>query len=100
MEISQAWGHKGPMIATSLSTAEKLISFPSEQKFFYVWDLSWIRNSRELNDYEKYKRIYTDSSLSLIARSESHKQAIENCFNRKVEHVVSDFNIQDILEIL
>ena len=100
MEISQAWNHKGPMIATTLSTAEKLISFPCEKKFFYVWDLSWIRNSRQVSIYEKYKSIYTDKSLHIIARSESHKKAIENCFNREVKHVVSDFNIKDILEIL
>ena len=51
-------------------------------------------------EYEKYIDVYTDSSLELIARSEPHKQAIENAFNRKVNHVVSDFNIDKILEIL
>ena len=100
MEISQAWSHKGPMIATTISTAQNLAAFPSEKKFFYVWDLSWIRNSRQVSNYESYKSIYTDMSLEIIARSESHKRAIENCFNREVKHVVSDFNIKDILEIL
>jgi len=100
MEISHAFNHKGPMIATTLSTAKKLISFAAEKKFFYVWDLSWIRNSREVSHYEQYESIYTNTSLELIARSESHKRAIENCFNRQVNHVVSDFNIKKILEIL
>ena len=100
MEISHAFNHKGPMIATTVSTAEKLISFPSEKKFFYVWDLSWVRNSRQLSEYEKYKKVYCDESLELIARSKSHKKAIENCFNRKVKHVISDFRIEEILEIL
>jgi len=100
MEISHAFNHKGPMIATTLSTAQKLISFASEKKFFYVWDLSWIRNSMQVSNYESYNSIYTNTSLELIARSESHKKAIENCFNRKVNHVVSDFNIKEMLEIL
>ena len=100
MEISQAFNHKGPMIATTISTAEKLISFPSEKKFFYVWDLSWVRNSRRLNEYEKYNKVYSDKSLELIARSQSHKKAIQNCFNREVNHVISDFKIEEILEIL
>ena len=100
MEISSAFNHKGPMIATTPSTARKLISFASEKKFFYVWDLSWVRNSRGTQQYEAYKDVYLNKSLELIARSESHKKAIESCFNREVKHVISDFKIEDILEIL
>lgn len=100
MEISQAWSHKGPMIATSFGTAEKLLGFPCERKLFYIWDLSWIRNSRGVNAYESYEHVYTNKSLELIARNESHKKAIENCFNREVKHIVSDFNIEKIMEIL
>ena len=100
MEISQAFNHKGPIIATTLSTARKLTELPSEKKFFYVWDLSWVRNSRGVQQYEAYKDVYLNKSLELIARSESHKKAIESCFNREVKHVISDFKIEDILEIL
>ena len=101
MQISEAWGHKGPVIATSFSTAYKLIGFPNKKKIFYIWDLEWIRAKQSgIKEYEKYIDVYTDSSLELIARSEPHKQAIENAFNRKVNHVVSDFNIDKILEIL
>ena len=97
MQISEAWGQEGPIIATSFSTANKLASFPSEKKFFYVWDLDWIRNSYR---YESLSQVYTDESLNLIARSESHKKAIENAFNREISHVVPDFNINEILSIL
>lgn len=99
MQISEAWGQSGPIIATSISTANKLASFPSEKKFFYVWDLEWIRNS-QIKEYEKYSNVYKDKSLKLIARSESHKKIIENAFNREVSYVVSDFNIEKILTIL
>ncbi|SVC44680.1 uncharacterized protein METZ01_LOCUS297534, partial [marine metagenome] len=47
MQIAEAWGHHGPMIATSLSTAQKLIGFPSERKLFYVWDLEWLRGQQQ-----------------------------------------------------
>ena len=97
MQMSEAWGQSGPIIATSASTAKKLTSFPSKEKFFYVWDLDWVRN---LQRYEKLSEIYTDKSLTLIARSYSHKKAIENAFNREVSHIVSDFNINEILSIL
>lgn len=101
MQISEAWFQPGPIIATSISTAKSLIKFPAEKKFFYVWDLEWIRNnpSQTLN-YESFKNIYTNKDLSLIARSTSHKKLIENCFNRKVEHVVEDFNINKILGVI
>ncbi len=99
MQIAEAWGQDGPIIATSLSTAHQLIKFPSAKKIFYVWDLEWIRDGHA-RQYEKYSLIYQDKSLELIARSKPHKKAIENAFNRKVEHVVSDFNMSAILEIL
>ncbi|HCI70948.1 MAG TPA: hypothetical protein DHV30_10260 [Balneola sp.] len=99
MHISSAWGMSGPVIATSFSTAYKLLNFPSSKKFFYVWNLEWITGN-DIKQYERYKKVYQDTSLSLIARSEPHKKIIENAFNRDVEHVVSDFNMSEILEII
>ena len=99
MQIAEAWGQSGAIIATTLSTARKLQKIPAKKKMFYVWDLEWLRNAGE-KSYEKYSSVYGDSSLCLVARSEHHKKAIENAFNRSVEHVVSDFNMQNILEIL
>jgi len=101
MDLSDAWVNKGPVIATTLSTARKMISFPSERKLFYVWDIEWIRNNH-MNTlrYEEYENVYGDNSIELIARSESHKKIIENTFNRSVSHIVSDFDVSEILEIL
>ena len=39
MQIAEAWGHHGTIVATSLSTAQKLIGMPSEKKLFYVFRL-------------------------------------------------------------
>tara|TARA_Y100001938_G_scaffold151098_1_gene245962 strand:- start:3509 stop:3997 length:489 start_codon:yes stop_codon:yes gene_type:complete len=100
MQISDAWFQHGPTIATSFSTASKLASFPCERKIFYVWDLEWIRNERGTRQYEQYNNVYCNESIEIIARSEPHKLAIENAFNRRVNHVVSDFEPSKILEIL
>jgi hypothetical protein len=101
MNLSDAWANNGPVIATSLSTAKKMISFPSDRKLFYVWDIEWIRNNHmKTLEYEEYSEVYTDNSLELIARSEPHKRIIENAFNKPVSHIVSDFNMSEILEIL
>ena len=99
MQISEAWGQLGPIIATSFSTARSLCEFPSSKRFFYVWDLEWIRDV-QLKKYEEYRSVYSDESLSLIARSDHHKKAIENAFNREVKFVVSDFDIKHIMEVI
>ena len=101
MDMSDAWANDGPVIATTLSTAQKMLSFPSRKKIFYIWDIEWIRNSPvKTLEYEEYSNVYTNKSLELIARSEAHKKIIENAFNRKVSHVVSDFDMSQILEVL
>lgn len=100
MEISEAWCNSGPVVASSYSTASKMSSFPSERKLFYVWDLEWLRSRDVYQRYEQHKDVYCDESIELIARSDSNKRCIENAFNRPVEHVVDDFNLEKILEIL
>ena len=100
MQISDCWFQGGPTIATSFLTANKLKNFTCDKKFFYVWDLEWIRNQFGVNRYEEYRDTYCDKSMSIIARSEPHKKAIENTFNRSVDYIVPDFEISKILEIL
>jgi len=98
MQIAEAWAQKGVGIATSLSTASKLLSLPCmERKLFYVWDLTWLRHPKH---YEYHASIYTNQHLELIARSESHAKLITNCFNRDVKHILRDFNHEELLEIL
>ena len=100
MQISDCWFQDGPTIATSFSTANKLKNFTCEKKLFYIWDLEWIRNQSSTKQYEQCRDIYCDKSIDIIARSESHKHAIENAFNRKVNYIVPDFETAKILEIL
>ena len=97
MQIAEAWGQHKPLIATSLSTAFKLISFPTVRKLFYVWDLEWLRGKNR--QYEQFADVYTHPELELVARSEAHADAIENAFNRKVNNIVSDFDIPKLMRI-
>ena len=101
MPINDAWGNDGAIIATTISTAEKMLSFNSNKKIFYVWDIEWIRNRQGYSlEYEKYENVYNSKNISLVARSHSHRKIIENAFNRKVEHIVSDFNMQQMMEAI
>ena len=99
MQIAEAWGQHGTMMSTSLSTAHKLIGFPSERKIFYVWDLEWLRGHKERH-YKLSADIYTHPDLELMARSQDHKNVIENAFNKEVKHIVPDFDIAKLLQAL
>ncbi len=82
MHISNAYAYNGTIMATTLSTAEKLIIFPSPaKKYFLVWDLEWLRIKQR--NFRFLSSIYSNPDLILVARSEDHKQVIENCWNVK-----------------
>lgn len=97
MQLNEAWGYNGPLIATDLTTARKLIKFPgTKNKYFYVWDLEWLRLRRK--NFTELYNIYGSKKLKLLARSASHAQLIANCWNREVPTIVDDFNINKIIE--
>jgi hypothetical protein len=96
MQINEAYGYDGVVLATSLLTADKLIRFPSpKKKLFYVWDLEWLRIQSK--QFTTLRAIYGHPELELIARSKEHARLIEECWNRPVAHVVDDFNIESLL---
>ena len=93
--IIEAWDQKGPMLATTESTAQKLKNFVgTKQRFYYLWNLEWY-NKVLPEDY-----VLWDSSIKLICRSYVHAQVIRNNFNREVDYVVDNFDIEEIMEIV
>ncbi len=91
MQINEIYSFPGPAIATDLSTANTLIAAPSPvRKYFYVWDLEWIRMPQK--NYESLAHIYQNPELQLIARSGSHKKLLENCWNRTNILTASSFD--------
>lgn len=97
-QCAEAICYDGPVIATSVSTAVRLSNLPgSPKKFFYCYDLEWIKP--QPTNYEEMARVYLDPKLSLIARGEDHAKLIENCWNRTPVGVVEDFDIDRLLAI-
>lgn len=95
MQIIEGWGLDGVLVATSLSTAENIIKFPSAtKKFFYVWDLEWIRQH---NTYRYFQDIYGNKELNLISRSKDHAKAIKHAWNRD-SIIIEDFNLKEIVK--
>lgn len=99
MQMAEAWAQAGSTIATNLSTAAKLINFIGpKKKFFYVWDLEWLRGP--IVNYDKvFLPIYTHPQLQLIARSSIHAKLIANCFNREVIGIVDNANMDDLISL-
>lgn len=99
MQMIEAFDQEGSMIATSLPTAGRLLTMPRPMpKLYYVWDLEWQRYSNM--QWSSVQRILGSSELILLARSESHKVAIESCFDVRVHSIIEDFNLEQILEVI
>jgi len=98
MNVSEAYDQKGLMIATTPSTAAKLIyCWGADKKVFYNYDCYWLRGQR--TNYEYLMNLYLNNEFDLIVRSESHKLLLENNFTAKVKTVVENFNIKEMLEL-
>jgi len=97
---SELWDFDGTLITTDISTtlsSQKAVN--AARTFFYVWDLEWRRQNGSEN-YDDNIKAFTDENIELIARSKSHATAISNFCNRKVKHVVDDFNIEQLMRII
>lgn len=101
MGMQESFGVFGPTVATCCKTAATLINNIGQskrEKYFYVWDLEWLRGQQKV--FDRYKDIYWHPHLQLIARSEEHKKIIENCWNRKVVGICDDFSFEDFKKII
>lgn len=92
--ISEMWSCGGLVIATNLTTANTLAkAVIKAKKVFYVWDLEFLRGNK---NFVENSRIYRDPRLTLICRSQSHAEALENYCNRKPDAIIPDMNIERI----
>ncbi len=90
MHVSEAYNFNGPVIATDLKTAYKLIQFPTPKpKFFFLNDLEWVHFPQK--NYDTLEAIYRNKELTLLARHEEHAKLIEKCWNVHVDSVVPNY---------
>lgn len=88
----------GPILATSLSTLAILINLNIKaDKFFYCWDLEWLylENSNSIS-YSDNIELFRNAYITLVARSKSHAELIENYANKKVSYIISDWDYEKI----
>lgn len=101
MSLNEIWNFNGVLISTDINTTLALKKcFAPLKKIFYVWDLEWMRPAIGQNiEFERVIQAFSDESIDLVARSKDHAKAIENYSNRKVKHIVENFNIEKLMRI-
>jgi hypothetical protein len=100
MNIHEAWSFDGTLIATNLNTAQQLIRLTgTKKKFFYIWDLEWMRLSQQSRHFRSIRSVYANPQLKLLARGEDHKKVLEDCWNLKVYDIIEDFDIDKIASL-
>ncbi len=98
MNISYYATYYGCTIANSVETANLVLKTQnSSRKFFYVWDLEWLRRPIQFTDVVSIMR---DKRIELITRSQYHKDLIEKYANREVAGIVDNWNMQQLEEIV
>jgi hypothetical protein len=101
MAINEIWNFEGALVSTDMNTTLTLKKcFTPRKKIFYVWDLEWMRNSMgQTKNFENTIEAFSDETIELVARSKDHAKAIENLSNRKINHIVENFNIEKLMRI-
>ena len=98
MQMAEAYGFDGTLVATSFSTAKKTLQLPTPtKKAFYVWDLEWLRMKKK--DFRSLQQVYGNPELLLIARSEDHARVLENAWNRKVSLITDNCDLRQMLKL-
>ena len=90
MQFNEVWSFRGPVVATNLGTAHKLLqaSSPTE-RYLYCQDLEWTRFP--FKNYHELASIYRNPKIKLIAKTLDHKIMIEDCWNVKINLICETF---------
>ena len=98
MCINEIMSFKGTLITTTLDTTLMALARNTRKDnrvIFYVWDLEWMRPNK--NNF-LYNHSIFHGVHKIVARSENHSKSIENYCNRKVDLIVKEFNVEEIVQ--
>jgi hypothetical protein len=94
MNITEIFSYDGILISTTLdNTKLSLKTLGNIKRYFYVWDLEFLRNRK---DYIDNIQIYRNPNIELIARSNDCAKAIKNYCGRTPSMIMPNFSFQEI----
>ena len=98
MPDTEIWGFNSPVISTDLETTSSLINMVGPtKKYFYVWDLEWMRLESFM--HKELSKIYNHEDIELISRSKRHQLITGECW-RYPSHIMNDFSHKDLMRII
>lgn len=96
MQVREAWGFKGVLIATNLETARILDYIPGpSQKLLYLWQLEWMLCDET---YQQMSELYQNDTIELIARSTSYADLISQLWKKPIE-IMENFDYEKLIRI-
>jgi len=97
MNLYEAWNYDGTVVATSVSSAFKVLGMPiPNQRYFYVYNPEWIHNH---TIYEAYYKL-AKSDIEFIARTKEHADLIINNFNKVPKFILEQMNVEALWQAL
>lgn len=86
--------YNGKIICTNLNTLKILNNIhTNSRKFFYVWDLEWLRDKY---DYMSNIKLMRNKNIELIARSDYHAKKIKEYCNKLPTAIIEDWDSEKL----
>jgi hypothetical protein len=83
----------GPIIATSIRTANYIKSNTNhDDKFYYIWDLEWMNQAVNFEEYSKLLQ-----EMKVIARNDYVAGWLESIWNRKPDYIMDNFDLSKFI---
>ena len=95
---SEAWDFAGPIMATSIETAQLLAKCPyPTKKYFYMFDLDWIYLYTS-PAYRVLQDVYQNDDIDLVVRSKTHYDVVSRIW-KTPKYILEDFDYKQLIEI-
>jgi len=100
MNAAEIWSYNGHVVATSLSTATKLLNaIGPTHKYLYVYSPEWFSQNRILQ-YETNHNIYMNPELKILTRNEDYHKLFTSVFNKKPEFNWLEADVKQLAEAI
>lgn len=98
MQQIEALHHRGTLLSTNLITSQIMASsLVARRKLFYVWNLEWLYISEF--GANQLKKVFYNSEIELIARSQSHYDLLTTLFKEPIA-IVENWNTEKLREVI
>lgn len=93
MEAAETMTFYGPIIATSVRTANYLrTNSNNEDKFYYIWDLEWVDANVSQEEYSQILK-----EMKIIARNDYIANWLYDLWGRQADYITDGFDLSSFV---